>query len=411
MRKTITRQLVDDTRKRAKSGAIEKPKEIRDTDIKGFLLRAQPSGVLTFYLQIARAKRLRIGDANVLTVAQARIKAKAALGAVAEGRDPAAVLKFAETTSVITLRDYIEGDYADWAKANRKTGAALVARIDACFFAEFGDTPLDKLTAWNLEKWRKGRLQQGRTVATVNRDLSALKSALARAVDWGLIEVHPLTKVKPGKVDQSGVVRYLSPDEEARLRRALADRDTELREGRARGNAWRRERGQEPMPEIGTFADHLTPMILVSINTGIRQGELFNLDWSAVDLERASLTVKGSGAKSGQTRHLPLNSEALRVIKTWQDQTGSTGLVFAGRKGKMSEIKTAWSTLLKRARIEGFRWHDMRHHFASRLVMAGVDLNTVRELLGHADLKMTLRYAHLAPEHKAAAVAKLIGGA
>jgi len=88
---------------------------------------------------------------------------------------------------------------------------------------------------------------------------------------------------------------------------------------------------------------------------------------------------------------------------------GFEGPCISRQRGKpLVEIKTAWRNLLRNAEISGFRWHDMRHHFASRLVMAGVDLNTVRELLGHSDLKMTLRYAHLAPEHKAAAVQKLM---
>ena len=70
----------------------------------------------------------------------------------------------------------------------------------------------------------------------------------------------------------------------------------------------------------------------------------------------------------------------------------------------MEDVKSSWLNLLKRANIEHFRWHDMRHDFAPRLVMAGVPLNTVRDLLGHSDIKMTLRYAHLAPDVKAAAV-------
>ncbi len=71
-------------------------------------------------------------------------------------------------------------------------------------------------------------------------------------------------------------------------------------------------------------------------------------------------------------------------------------------------MRSSWEEVLKAAKIIKFRWHDMRHTFASLLVMKGVDLNTVRELLGHSDYQMTLRYAHLAPEHKAAAVAKLV---
>jgi site-specific recombinase XerD len=104
-----------------------------------------------------------------------------------------------------------------------------------------------------------------------------------------------------------------------------------------------------------------------------------------------------------------LNNEALTTFTLWHQQCEiKSGLVFPNKSGKrFNDIKKSWATILRDASIENFRWHDMRHHFASRLVMAGVDLNTTRELLGHADIKMTLRYAHLAPEHKAQAVARL----
>jgi integrase len=92
----------------------------------------------------------------------------------------------------------------------------------------------------------------------------------------------------------------------------------------------------------------------------------------------------------------------MAVLRQWKQQHPE-GRLFAVKK-----LDTAWENLIERAGIEDFRFHDCRHDFASRLVMAGVDLNTVRELLGHGDIKMTLRYAHLAPEHKAAAVAVLV---
>ncbi|NEV62272.1 site-specific integrase [Thiorhodococcus minor] len=409
MQETITQRLVQRYAKDAKAGEIPKPIEIRDRDLKGFILRVQPSGRMSYIVQLGRARRVTLGDAAILTPAQGRAKAKVALGAVADGRDPKAALAVDAGETVPTLRHFIETTYSDWVSANRKTGTALVARIKACFFEEFGDTPLDQLTAWNIEKWRKARLQQGRTPATVNRDLSALKAALQRAIDWELIDRNPLGKVKPAKVDNAGVVRYLTQDEERRLRKALEQRDEEAREARARGNAWRQERGRELMADLGIYSDHLTPMVLVSINTGLRRGELFSLQWADVDLDRGNLTVHGSGAKSGRTRHIPLNAEAVAVLETWKAQTDGSGLVFKGRDGaRFDNTRKAWTALLESAEISGFRWHDLRHHFASRLVMAGVDLNTVRELLGHSDLAMTLRYAHLAPEHKAAAVARLV---
>ena len=151
-------------------------------------------------------------------------------------------------------------------------------------------------------------------------------------------------------------------------------------------------------------------MVLVSLNTGMRRGEVFELTWKEADLDRREITVDGAKAKSGQTRHIPLNDQAWSTLSDWRMQAGESALIFPSRDGgQFNNVRKSWEAVLVAAEVEDFRWHDMRHTFASKLVMAGVDLNTVRELLGHSDIKMTLRYAHLAPEHKAAAVAKLNG--
>jgi len=409
MQDKITQTLVDRVKREIRDAPLAKPREYRDPDLKGFILRVQPSGVMSYVVQVARGKRLTVGKVPLVTPKRAREKAKVALGAAADGRDPKGALRVDDGESTPTLRAYVDDTYSGWIIANRKTGAELVQRIKACFFADFGETPLDRITLWNAEKWRKARIHQGRTVGTINKDLKTLKAALERAVEWELVEKNPLAKLKPGKEDRLGVVRYLSPDEEQRLRDALAGRDAALRAGRERANEWRRRRGVDVKPALGTYPDHLTPLVLVAINTGLRQGELFNLTWSDVDLDRGSLTVRGSGAKSGTTRHVPLNAEARAVLKAWREQTAGEVLVFESPKGgRLDNVQTSWERLVKAAGISAFRFHDTRHHFASRLVMAGVDLNTVRELLGHSDLTMTLRYAHLAPEHKAAAVEKLV---
>ena len=111
--------------------------------------------------------------------------------------------------------------------------------------------------------------------------------------------------------------------------------------------------------------------------------------------------------RDGQTRVINLNTEAVSVLEHWKRQSKTTLLFCNGGGERLSYLKTAWSRVLRDAEIEMFRWHDLRHTFASNLVMKGVDLNTVRELLGHSDISMTLRYAHLSSEHKAEAVQKL----
>ena len=109
-----------------------------------------------------------------------------------------------------------------------------------------------------------------------------------------------------------------------------------------------------------------------------------------------------------RAHHFSANN-AHKLLLQWRQYNSNQKLIFPGKNGQaLVTLKKSWKSLLELANIENFRWHDMRHHFASKLVMAGVDLNTVRELLGHSDIKMTLRYTHLAPEHKALAVEKLV---
>ncbi len=384
-----------------------KPYEVRDSKLKGFLLRIQPSGAKSYIVEYGRGKRLTLGSVEVLTLAQARDRAIEILADAAKGTDPQAIKRAAKTGD---FKSYVQQEYGPWVVAHRKDGTATLARLTACFFEELGNKKLAEISPWIMDKWRSARLKDGLSKATVNRDLTALKACLAKAVEWGLLETHPLTKLKPSKLDQGAKPRFLTEDEETRLRAALDTREDRIRQERHSANQWRRDRGYTPFSELdGTFADHLKPMVLLSINTGLRQGELFSLAWKNVDIERAYLTIEGESAKSGKTRHIPLNSEAASVLSAWRAMTNKpAGLVFPNPDGKpFDNVKKSWGVVLIAAEIEAFRWHDLRHHFASRLVMAGVDLNTVRELLGHTDIKMTLRYAHLAPEHKTAAVAKL----
>lgn len=386
-----------------------RPYEVRDTRLPGFLLRVQPSGTLIYTCEYGRGKRLTIGPTSKLTPTQARDKAREILASVELGADPQAERR---ARKAHTFETFIVEDYGPWFKSHRRTGGMTVGYL-LSRFPDLKTKRLPDINAWLVEKWRAQRLKQVKP-ATVNRELVTLKAALSKAVEWGLLEAHPLAKVKPSKIDHIGRIRFLDSDEEQRLREALDAREERYRQERDQANTWREVRGYRLLPDLraAPFVDHLKPLVLLSLNTGLRRGELFNLAHPHIDLERGLLTVVGDteGNKTVKARHVPLNQEARTVLADWMTYKQPSGLLFPGRNGKrLDNISNGWERLRKDAQMVNFRWHDLRHTFASKLVMAGVDLNTVRELLGHAGLDMTLRYAHLAPEHKAAAVAKLDG--
>lgn len=375
MKKLLSHRLAERAKPRAR------PYQIHDTAIPGLVLRVQPTGTKVWKL-IQQRKPRTLGKMPVMTFRMARAKAERILrGEEDTDRPP------------LSFDAYLDDYYRAYVKANHSRPDATLKRL-ALF--GLGKQQLEDIKLADIETWRLQRQHAGVSPSTINRDTGTLRAALTKALEWDLLDVHPMARLKALKVDRRKKPRYLTADEEKWLFRQLAARDKKKRTERFSANEWRKERGYEPKPVLGTYADQLTPMIQLAISTGLRRGELWNLEWGDIDLRRNSLTVHGKGAKSGQTRHIPLNADAVQVLKIHRGD--ALPLPHKPVFGK-AEFRTAWEGLLKKAEIAGFRFHDLRHTFASKLVMVGVPLNTVRELMGHSSLEMTLIYAHLAPEN------------
>ncbi|PNS09820.1 tyrosine-type recombinase/integrase [Solilutibacter silvestris] len=383
---------------------------LRDATVPGLLLRVTPAGTKVWAITWGRGQERVIGTYPVMTLEGAREAARRELGEAAEHGAPVAVVEARKPASEkpITLGDFIRDHFAPWALANQKQGQATVDALEACFGGLY-ERELRSIAAFDIERFKTARKKHGIKPATINRDLDRIRKVYSCAFEWDFLTEHPLRKVKRIKVDNVRV-RYLSDSEDKELRKALAAREVERRASRVRHNAWHEERGSVGHPQWPKdgYTDHIVPMVLLALNTGLRRGELFGLEWGNLNLQARLLTVEAGNAKSGKTRHLPLNDDAMRMLKQWKKQGDGKGLVFPSSSGaRFNNINKAWSGIVAAAKLPDFNFHDLRHDFASKLVMAGVDLNTVRELLGHADIKMTLRYAHLAPGKLADAVSRI----
>ena len=151
--------------------------------------------------------------------------------------------------------------------------------------------------------------------------------------------------------------------------------------------------------------EHL-PEFDLALNTGIRLSEMYWRTWEDVNLERRILTVPRS--KHGEKRHVPLNSTAMAALAELKAKDDGTGWVFRNERGERLAGPRYWfEDAIAESKIQDFHWHDLRHTFASRLIMGEMDLRTVQELMGHKTIAMTCRYAHLAPTYQLAAVERL----
>lgn len=240
----------------------------------------------------------------------------------------------------------------------------------------FGAVPADSITPQALSRWLKDcQKDYNWRPATVNRYKAMFSLAFRLGMENGKCQTNPARLVKRLREDNERT-RFLTPEEEEKIRAVIA-RD---------------------------FPEHMQEFD-IALHSGARQGEQYKLLWSDVNPD-ARVTLRRT--KNGTTRHVPLNVVARSAFKKLKESSDGQERVFIGESGKpLKKPRHWWEKVPKEAGIEDFRWHDIRHTFASRLVMAGVDLRTVAQLPGHKTLQMVMRYAHLSQSHELAAVERL----
>lgn len=234
----------------------------------------------------------------------------------------------------------------------------------------FRRKPISAVTPFEVDQYRIMRRKQVEP-ATVNRDVACLKHMFNLAVDWEFLKVNRIQRIKKLR-EPPGRVRYLTKEEEERL--------------------------------IKCCAPHLKPIVIMAFNTGMRRGEILNLKWLDIDFVNLLITV--TKTKTHEIRRVPINwtlyDELQRITKS------ESSYVFCDSQGRpYGDIKNSFIHARKLSGIVDFHFHDIRHHFASWFIMKGGDIRSAQLILGHKDIKMTMRYSHLSNTHLLEAVRKM----
>jgi integrase len=287
--------------------------------------------------------------------------------------------------------------YLVYARLNKKPSTARRNEVSInMLMPYFKGKLLGSINSFMLEQYKKARRDQGekgRAPATINRDIDCIKNMMKKAVEWGYLNRNPLEGVKHLKEDNEKMW-VLTPEEEGRL---LDECENRIQ-----------RKGNKYLKDMAHFALH----------TGMRQDEIFKLTKPKVKLKLRYIDV--TDTKTGEDRRVPINDTAYGILKKRLNETESEYLFQNTKGGKLTVLTNAFWTAVKEAglirfeikkfgkkQIEEkirFRFHDLRHTFGSRLGMAGTDLKTIMEIMGHKTTKVAMRYQHPAPEHKLNAV-------
>ena len=347
-----------------------------DSLVKGFCVRVAVSGSKTLYLYYrfaGRQRRYKIGRWGDILIKEARDTAEDLRTKIRAGIDPFIEKRKRVVESGISLRRFLDDAYFPYIEAHHKS-EYRTKRILEHNFKGAMKLSLSEIDKHYLDEWRTEKLKAKLSASTLNRAVSCLKATLGKASSWGYIESNPLEGMSRLRVDSKGIVRHLSPDEESRLLIALDE-----------------YKG----------VDYIKTFVILLLNTGARPNEAKQLKWS--DIGSDLITLQAGYTKTGQTRYIPINKKLAGELQRWKKLSDSEYL-FSGSNGHIVSVQKPWNKVIKLSKIKNFRLYDLRHTFASNLMMKGASIYDVGELLGHTDTKTTQIYAHLSPDHKKSVV-------
>jgi len=339
----------------------------------GLHLRVSKNGRKFFkhrYRYLGRKKCLTLGEFPHVSLQEARQRVSQNKAMLARDLDPAD--ERAQKRNDLTFADFAKDLYIPHAKMHKKTWQEDVYKLDRRILPLLGDFRLSTITVRDVTALH-ARVNEATTATTANHYLTLVRRMLNLAVKWGLIEKNPTAGMEKFR-EPPHRERYLTKDELPRFLRALEEMEDRLS----------------------------MAAITLLLFTGCRKGEILSLTWGNVQENRIFLPV----TKNGNSRSVPLNVKAREVLvklKAGREEAApDADFVFPSRhgaaQGHLEDIRRVFDRVCRAADIDNLRIHDLRHSFASIAVSSGASLYDVQKLLGHSDVSMTQRYAHLADD-------------
>ena len=303
-------------------------------------------------------------------VEQARLMRLSSVGELINPKPPTSVRQFSKG-----FKEHVE------AYCSSETVRRYKCALDSNILPVLGDHEIRMVNPGHIQKYADGRLSEGSRPATVRQEMMILSGLFREAMKQELIERNPVHLTKKPRVDNV-IVRYLNHSEEENV--------------------------------LAFVEEPLRSAILVAIHSGLREGEQLNLTWADVHFDVGHIVVRNT--KSKRDRVVPMSATLRQVLK------GVSRVLVKGEPSPFVFTNTAtgtkfqrfnadgWRAALRKAGVENFRWHDLRHTFGSRLAQAGVPITVIKELMGHSTVTVTMRYAHLTQGNLQQAVKVLDAG-